>query len=130
VRAALKDAEFSEQDISFADDRSPQALWTKITALHDHSFKRWQSEEQRRFAAFYHQHRTDFQTLAVLAAFYPNNMHASTLTQNWQPPSKPARTQPEDSERRQYFGSARERQAVIPGPAVRGPDTQDLWLAT
>jgi hypothetical protein len=63
VRAALKDAEFSEQDISFADDRSPQALWTKITALHDHYFKRWQSEEQRRFAAFYHQHRTDFQTL-------------------------------------------------------------------
>jgi hypothetical protein len=64
VRNALTNAGFHEHDISFVDDHSPQALWTKISTLHYHHCKRWQSEEQRRFAAFYYQHRNAFQKLA------------------------------------------------------------------
>jgi hypothetical protein len=62
VHTALKEEGFKEYDISLADDQSPQALWTKIAALHYH-VARWQSGEPRRFVAFYYQHLTDFQTL-------------------------------------------------------------------
>lgn len=63
VHTALRDAEFEEHDISFAGDRSPQALWTKITALHDHMHS-WHRGEQRRFAAFYYQSLPEFQKLS------------------------------------------------------------------
>jgi hypothetical protein len=64
VRTTLREAEFEEQDISFAGDRSPQALWTKITALHDHVHS-WHRGERRRFAAFYYQSLTEWQKLSA-----------------------------------------------------------------
>jgi hypothetical protein len=63
VHTTLRGAGFKEDDISFSDDGSPQALWTKISALHHH-LNRWQRGEQRRFASFYHQHLTEFQKLS------------------------------------------------------------------
>jgi hypothetical protein len=63
VRTTLRSADFNEDDISFSDDGSPQALWTRISALHYH-LNRWQRGEQRRFAAFYYQHLTEFQKLS------------------------------------------------------------------
>ena len=64
VRAALKDADFNDDEISFSDDDTPQARWTKISTIHYH-LKRWQSGEQRRFVDFYHQHLTEFQKLSL-----------------------------------------------------------------
>jgi hypothetical protein len=63
VRATLRSADVDADDISFADDGSPQARWTKLSALHDH-VHRWQRGEQRRFAAFYSQHLSEFQALS------------------------------------------------------------------
>lgn len=64
VRTGLKDAGFNEDDVSFSDDDSPQARWTKISALHYH-LNRWQSGEQRRFALFHYQYLTEFQKLSA-----------------------------------------------------------------
>jgi hypothetical protein len=63
VRTALRAADFNDPDISFSDDGSPQALWTKISALHYH-LNRWQHGEQRRLVAFYYQHLADFDKLS------------------------------------------------------------------
>ena len=64
VRTALREAEFEEQDISFADNRSPQALWTKITALYAHMHS-WHQGERRRFAAFSYQSLTEWHKLSA-----------------------------------------------------------------
>jgi len=59
VRAALKDDELTDQDVSFAGDRTPAALWTKIMALHLH-VRGWEQDDSR-FAGFYGKHRAEFQ---------------------------------------------------------------------
>ena len=57
VRAALKNDEFTDQEVSFTGDRTPAALWTKIVALHLH-IRRWEQADSR-FAGFYGQRRAD-----------------------------------------------------------------------
>src|SRR5262249_27151970 len=57
VRAALKNDDLTGHDISFAGDRTPAALWTKITAMH-RRIRDW--ERDSRFAGFYGLHRADF----------------------------------------------------------------------
>ena len=59
VRAALHDGELNDCDVSFAGDRTPAALWTKITAMHLH-VRGWE-ENDSRFAGFYGRHRAEFQ---------------------------------------------------------------------
>jgi hypothetical protein len=63
VHTMLLDEGFRESDISFEDDQSPQALWTKISALH-YRVDRWGSQGQRRFVAFYYRYLGDFQKLS------------------------------------------------------------------
>ncbi len=58
VRAALRDGELAERDVSFAGDRTPAALWTKITALHLH-VRGWEHDDNG-FAGFYARHRDEF----------------------------------------------------------------------
>jgi len=48
---ALKDSGFSDLDISFSSDRSPQALWTRITALEKY-IESWELRKGK-FAGFY-----------------------------------------------------------------------------
>jgi hypothetical protein len=59
VRAVLKDDDLTGPDVSFAGDRTPAALWTKITAMHVH-IRRWEQIDSR-FAGFYGRHRSEFQ---------------------------------------------------------------------
>jgi hypothetical protein len=61
VRRMLKDTGFGSGEISFTADRTPAAVWTKVTALHQH-VGRW--EYERRFSGFYAQHRREFQHAA------------------------------------------------------------------
>jgi hypothetical protein len=63
VQTALLDEGFKESDISFVDDQSPQALWTKVSALHD-CVDRWGSQGKGRFVAFYYRYLPDFQQLS------------------------------------------------------------------
>jgi len=63
VQTALLDEGFKESDISFGDDQSPQALWTKVSALH-YCLDRWGSQEKGKFVAFYYRYLADFQQLS------------------------------------------------------------------
>jgi hypothetical protein len=63
VQTALLDEGFKESDISFVDDHSPQALWTKVSALH-YCVDRWGSQGKGRFVAFYYRYLADFQQLS------------------------------------------------------------------
>jgi len=61
VRAALREGELCKGDVSFAGDRTPAALWTKITAMHLH-LRAWEQDNSR-FAGFYGRHRVEFQDI-------------------------------------------------------------------
>lgn len=51
IRQRLRSADFDEVDMSFSSDRTPQALWTRITALQRY-IENWETR-QGKFSGFY-----------------------------------------------------------------------------
>ena len=54
IRSALSDSNFDADDTSFSSERTPQALWTRITALQKY-IETWETRS-RKFAGFYFSH--------------------------------------------------------------------------